>query len=54
MIILAYAPNKFPFYPISVLNTHSVVNNIDLTTSYQKDNIQPKVPKVSKEYSIKF
>ena len=44
---LRYAQNNFSFYPISESDIYSVINNIDSSKAYQKNNIPPKVLKDS-------
>ena len=44
---LRYAQNNFSFYPISESDIYSVINNIDSSIAYQKNNIPPKVLKDS-------
>ena len=39
---LGYEQNNFSFHPISELNIHTAINNIDSSKAYQKNNIPPK------------
>ena len=38
-----YTENNFSFEHISELNIHSVINNIDSSKAYQKENIPPQI-----------
>ena len=40
-----YSNNKFSFTPISQQDIHDIINNIDSSKAYQKENIPPKILK---------
>ena len=45
IIEVGYSENVFSFEPISELDIHSVISNIDSSKAYQKENIPPQILK---------